>query len=157
MPNTHTRSRQLSHRRALSLLGVAAAIAYSAPLMTPLGQAHASGGVGFFISDKVTVRECSDCHQAYDPGLMPQGSWKRIMADLPNHFGENASLDEETRAHIENFLVSHALPGDGPIRITEQPWFKREHGGGFSFISSLFRSGPEPALSNCNACHGMGG
>lgn len=133
----------MQHRNALALLGLAATLAYAAPLLSPLGQAHASGALGFYINDKITKKECGDCHQPYDAGLMPQGSWLRVMGDLQHHFGENASLDEATRAHIEKYLLSHSLKGDGPLRITEQTWFKREHRGGK----------PSASLANCNRCH----
>jgi len=139
----------------LRILGFAATLAYCTPLLTPLSAVKASGSIGFFIKDAVTVKECGACHQPYDPGLMPQGSWRRVMANLQNHFGDDASLDETTRAHIEKFLVSRALKGDGPLRITEQRWFTQEHRGGFSF--SFFDKDPAPTnLSNCNSCHGGG-
>jgi hypothetical protein len=135
-----------SRRKALALLGLAATLTYAAPLLTPLGEAQASGALNFYITDKATKKECGECHMVYDAGLMPKESWRRLMNDLSNHFGENAALDEPTRAHIEQYLVSHALKGDGPLRITEQTWFKREHRGGK----------PAASLANCNRCH-LGG
>jgi len=152
---TRNHSIKPSRKKALAMLGVAASLAYFAPAVTPLGEAQASGALSFYINDKITLKECSECHQAYDAGLMPQGSWRRVMGDLKNHFGDDASLDEPTRAHIENYLVSHAARGDGPLRITEQPWFLSQHSGGFSFFS-FFSDAPPASLSKCNACHGGG-
>ena len=37
--------------------------------------------------------ECSSCHMAYHPGLLPERSWRKMMAELDKHFGQNASLD----------------------------------------------------------------
>ena len=107
-----------------------------------------SGSGGFVIADPVTQRECSDCHEAYGPEALPQGSWRRIMGNLGNHFGENAMLDEQTRRHIENYLVSNARPGDGPIRITEQSWFISEHRG------EVGRTQGARGWFDCQGCHG---
>lgn len=169
---------KLNRKTALALLGIAAAVAYATPTMMSLNQAHASGdkeggGIfnfmgngngskprgfgsgagGFVINDAITVKECGDCHQPYGADALPQGSWKRMMGDLANHFGENASLDEQTRAHIENYLVSNAPAGDGPLRITEMSWFAREHSGEVS-QAAVKRAG---SMSNCAACHRQSG
>ena len=39
------------------------------------------------------VQECGSCHVPYPPGLLPNESWQRLMANLPQHFGTDASLD----------------------------------------------------------------
>ncbi|PHS79725.1 MAG: hypothetical protein COB59_00085 [Rhodospirillaceae bacterium] len=166
---------KMNRKKALVMLGMVAAVAYAAPNMTSLGDAHASGGGsgggffggfggfgsggggnqprgfgsgtgGFIINDQITATECSDCHMAYGPDALPSGSWKRMMGNLSNHFGEDASLDEQTRSHIENYLVSNTYAGDGPLRITEQPWFASEHRG-------EARLGRGQTWANCNACH----
>ncbi|HHL31474.1 MAG TPA: hypothetical protein ENJ41_02735 [Oceanospirillales bacterium] len=36
------------------------------------------------------TEECGGCHFAYQPGLLPEKSWLKIMTDLQNHFDENA-------------------------------------------------------------------
>lgn len=179
MMNIPERKRKkLSAKKALAMLGVAATVAYTTPVMMQMGQAHASGGKGggffgfgggsggggggggprgfgsgsggFVITDQITAKECSDCHMAYGPDALPQGAWRTMMGNLSNHFGEDASLDEPTRQHIENYLVSGAPPGNGPQRITDQPWFASEHRGEVS-RASMQRAG---SMGNCNACHG---
>ena len=169
-----TKDNKMNHKKALALLGIAAAVAYTTPAMMSLGQAHASGGDegggggifglfggggkpagfgsgagGFVIRDAVTAKECGDCHQPYGADALPQGSWRKIMTNLPNHFGEDASLDEQTRAHIENYLVSNSAPGDGPLRITETRWFVSEHNREVS-QRAMQRAG---SMANCAACH----
>ena len=109
-----------------------------------------SGGQGqFIINEQTTLTECAECHMPYGAEALPQGSWKRIMGDLPNHFGEDASLDEATRQHIENYLVSNSQPGTGPLRISETRWFVSEHRGEVS-DRSLKKA---KAWANCDACH----
>ena len=43
-----------------------------------------------------TSRNARACHVAYPPGLLPAASWQRLMANLPRHFGTDASLDAAT-------------------------------------------------------------
>lgn len=167
-----TKNTKLTHKTALAMLGIATAVAYITPTVLSLDSASASGGAsgggffglmgdsgkprgfgsgagGFVIRDTVTAKECGDCHQPYGADALPQGSWRKIMGNLSNHFGEDASLDEQTRAHIENYLVSNAPAGDGPLRITEMAWFAGEHRGEVS-QRAIQRAG---SMSNCAACH----
>lgn len=110
-------------------------------------------------NDAVVVKECSACHMLYPPGFLSAQSWTRLMAGLSDHFGENATLDEATKKHITDYLVANAAktsPGlvsssaEPPIRISELPWFKREHrevGAGM-----LKRRGAK-SMADCKACH----
>jgi len=108
------------------------------------------------VTHPATAEECSACHMAYPAGFLPARSWQAIMGDLENHFGEDARLDEATRAEIEAYLVSKAAPRvrgvaetAAPLRISELPWFKREH------EDEVSRRMMERAksMSNCVACH----
>lgn len=169
---------KMNHKKAIAMLGIVAAVAYTTPTMLSLDHAHASGGgsgggffslggsgggnlkgfgsgagVGFIINDQTTAKECGDCHQPYGAEALSQGAWLKIMRDLPNHFGEDASLDEPTRAHIENYLVNNSSSGNGPIRITELRWFVSEHRGEVS-NRAMKRAG---SMANCAACHGQRG
>lgn len=182
--NPTNKNKKIDRRKALALLGMAAAVAYVVPTLTPLGSAKASGGSGgffgggsgggrggsgggrggrggglssfgsggrgqFIINDTITATECAECHMAYGADALPQGSWRRIMGDLSNHFGEDATLDTATAKHIEDYLVANAPSGDGPLRITETRWFVGEHRGEVS-PSKLTRA---KSWSNCEACH----
>lgn len=115
------------------------------------------------VDDATTWAECSDCHMAYPAGFLPARSWSAIMATLDDHFGENATLDEATRAEIETYLVANAADAGGrtpgmlrgiapdatPLRISELPWFIREHTGEVS-PQMKEKAG---SMSNCTACH----
>ena len=106
--------------------------------------------------------ECGGCHMAYPAMLLPPQSWRQIMAGLADHFGENAELDEATRAGLEDYLVTESgrvsyrklfrnLGDAAPSRITELPYFVHEH----DEIPARFVTGNEQvkSLSQCNACH----
>ena len=105
--------------------------------------------------------ECSSCHIAYPPGLLPAASWQRLMAHLPRHFGTDASLDAATAKLIDAWLQAHAAdaarPGRGAVvtpppedRITRSPWFVREH---HEVTPAAWTRASVKSPSNCAACH----
>jgi hypothetical protein len=105
------------------------------------------------------VKECASCHTAYPPSMLPPASWQRLMANLSQHFGTDASLDAATLEQIEGWLGAHAGtykkvrrdPTPPPEdRITRAPWFEREHHevGPATWARPAIKS-----ASNCSACH----
>lgn len=101
-------------------------------------------------------QECSTCHIAYAPGLLPAESWRRIMAGLDKHFGSDASLDAQDSKEIGTFLVNNASnrwsATTAPLRITESTWFKREHGG-HEIDPAVWKNPLVKSPANCGACH----
>ncbi len=97
-------------------------------------------------------KECGACHMAFQPGFLPANSWELIMDDLGNHFGEDASLDDETTSLIKQYLVKKAarrVSGEPPLRITRLRWFVREHN---HEVSSRAKK-KAGTMSNCTSCH----
>jgi hypothetical protein len=110
--------------------------------------------------------ECSACHMAYPPGLLPERSWRKLMAELDKHFGQDASLDAATTKAILDYLVANSgersslrraarflqavPPGTTPLRISENPHFVREHREVAPDVWKLPKVG---SRANCNACH----
>jgi hypothetical protein len=73
------------------------------------------------VANEAARRECGACHMAYQPQLLPAKSWRRLLGDLSNHFGTDASLDEAARQEILAYYVAQAsrLTGaQAPLRIT---------------------------------------
>ena len=97
--------------------------------------------------------ECSSCHIAYPPSLLPAASWQRLMSTLPRHFGTDASLDAATTAEIGRWLQAHASRSTAAVpedRITRSAWFVREH----REVAAAAWSRPAiKSASNCAACH----
>lgn len=100
--------------------------------------------------------ECSACHVAYPPSLMPAASWNRIMSNLPNHFGTDASLDPATVKELSGWINAHAgtykrvreePPQD---RITRTAWFIRKHD---EVSAATWKRASVKSASNCIACH----
>lgn len=111
---------------------------------------------GLRASNATWKAECSACHLAYPPGLLPAASWQAMMNGLDQHFGTDASLDEATVKEILPFLTANAgrepktTPAEPNLRITETAWFKHEH----DEISAITWKNPKiKTAANCAACH----
>jgi len=144
-------------KKTLMVLSTALTLALVAPILSAQADndehegGERGGRGGMVVTDAITKKECGDCHMAFPPRLLPSAAWSAIMNDLPNHFGEDASLDAPTRAKIENYLVQNSSNrgSASPLRITEQRWFRGEHRGtpGMGRLSSV------KSWANCQACH----
>lgn len=113
----------------------------------------------------VVKTECSSCHMLYHPGLLPAASWKKMMGDLENHFGDNAALDKATAKEIETFLVTHSadksqsrrsqklmnsLGKETPLRFSETQYFNRKH---HEIGEAVYKRKKIGSKANCLACH----
>jgi hypothetical protein len=116
---------------------------------------------------KLYLEECGSCHTAYAPGLLPARSWKKMLAELESHFGEDASLDDSQRATLEKTLPALAADAPGgselmrriasgisareaPQRISGSPFFKYMHD---EVPSSFWKRPKIGGSANCGACH----
>ena len=118
------------------------------------------------IVNNLTYSEnCGSCHFTYQPGLLPSGSWDKILSSLPGHFGEELSLDEEARKTIGQYLKTNAadhsparisakiirsLGPQTPLRITQIPYIRHEH---HEIRPAVLARESIGSLSNCAACH----
>ena len=112
------------------------------------------------------ANECSACHTLYPPFLSPANSWKKLMSTLQNHFGDDASLEEEERASIEEYLIKNSAENSTKeatfyiikslkderdiIAISETPFWIEKHKG---LDKNIFRSSLIKSKANCKACH----
>jgi hypothetical protein len=102
------------------------------------------------VTDPLVRKECGECHMAFQPGLLPAGSWRRIMQTLADHFGDRATVPPDQVQAITAYLTAHAGGGDSAlVRITDQGWWLREHR---KTRSSWSKPGIK-SKSNCQACH----
>lgn len=116
--------------------------------------------------NNITYKEmCGSCHFVYQPGLLPAGSWEKIMASLRSHFGEDIVIGEEAKIHIANYLSTNAaenstsersgkimksLTGSSPLRITEVPYIRKKH---HDVNPEVFKRESVGSFANCVACH----
>ena len=141
-----------------------AAIAFSLVLL----ERAQAGGSHFFapVDDPVVKEECGSCHMAFAPSMLPANSWQRMMGQLDDHFGDDASVDAETARRITDYLVANAADTGGqrfsgkllrgvsadnaPLRITELPKWVREHR---KVKAREWQHKDVRTKANCVACH----
>ncbi len=101
--------------------------------------------------------ECGACHLAYPPGLLPAATWQRVMQNLPQHYGTDASLEPAQVAALTAWLQAHAgtarrmgtaAPPDD--RITRSAWFTRKHD---EVPAAAWQRPAIKSPANCGACH----
>jgi hypothetical protein len=124
-------------------------------LVLGMTQAHAESGKQPNSGYAKWKAECSSCHVAYPPRMLNEESWQQLMGKLDRHFGSNAALDARDSRAILEFLQRNAGSGNpygsASMRISDTPWFRREH----RVISPKEWLLPEvKTKSNCSACHG---
>lgn len=109
--------------------------------------------------------ECKSCHTLYPPYLLPKQSWVKMMDNLENHFGDDASLDEKDKNSIRDYLVDNSAENSTKesafhilksiknteiIAVTKTPYWEKRHD---EIDKSIFASKDVVAKSNCKACH----
>lgn len=105
--------------------------------------------------------ECASCHIGYAPYLLPRIAWEKMMSDLENHFGDDASFEGEdevlgflVRHSSENyankFRVSLARESSDEMAISNRAFFKLAHQ---NLQGSIFSAEAIKSKANCNACH----
>ncbi|MBU1217521.1 cytochrome b/b6 domain-containing protein [bacterium] len=110
-------------------------------------------------------KECISCHTLYPPYLLPKESWVKMMGELENHFGDDASLDAEATNSIREYLVKNSaesstkesafkilnsMDSNETIAITKTPYWKKRHR---EIDESVFKSKKVASAANCKACH----
>ncbi len=122
---------------------------------------------GATLPDNATWRsECGSCHQAYHPQLLPARSWRLLLTQQDDHFGESLGLDEATitelmKFHVDNaadhplmeaaWYVTHSLKSnETPLRITETPYWRKTHS---AISEAVWRDPRVNGRGNCAACH----
>ncbi len=115
------------------------------------------------IKNKLALKECGSCHFAYQPGLLPSHSWSKIMHNLANHFGVDASLDKKDNAKIAKYYAKNSSDKSmrylsrmitkytraNEIRITTGSVFRSAH----REVSRRYFKRKSGGAGNCMACH----
>lgn len=101
-------------------------------------------------------QECAACHVAFPPGMLPAESWRRLLGNLPHHYGTDASLDAATVNELATWLSANAgtyrrvreVPPED--RITQSAWFIRKHD---EVPAAVWKRPTVKSAANCAACH----
>lgn len=145
---------------ALSLL----TLAFSALIFNSVQ----AGGSHYYppVIDPLVKEECGSCHLAFPASMLPASSWKRMMSELENHFGDNAAVDPALGQKITAYLTANAgdaagqrysekllrgvNPATAPQRITTLPKWVSEHR---KVPDWEWRHKDVRSKANCTACH----
>lgn len=117
------------------------------------------------VNNSTYKENCGACHFAYQPQLLPSGSWSRILSDRSDHFGETLELEPESEKMIREYLKANAadfsssklsarflrsLGGKTPKRISDIPCIRKYHR---EISRDVINRESIGSLSNCAACH----
>ena len=121
--------------------------------------------INYKVQNELFVKECGSCHTLYPPTLLPKKSWELIMSDLENHFGDDASILEDSHKNILDFLVKNSAetstmkPGfkflnsiknQDIIAMTKTTYWEKTHK---EIPKEMFEHNEIKSKANCKACH----
>ena len=127
--------------------------------------ADSNAAVNYKKEHKLFFNECVSCHTLYPPYLLPKRSWAKLMDNLENHFGDDASLEKADLVSIKEYLIKNAAEtstkesafkilmsskSDETIAITKTAYWEKKHA---QIEKNIFKSKNVLSKSNCNACH----
>lgn len=108
-------------------------------------------------------KECSGCHLAYAPALLPARSWDRTIDEQDRHFGEDLGLSpamaqrllaQARSAPVPSWhawkLAASVPPTESPLEISATPHFRAAHA---DLPDSAFRAPVSAGKHQCEACH----
>lgn len=118
------------------------------------------------VNNQKYAKECGSCHMAYQPGLLPERSWRKLMDGLNDHFGENAEVADADRQELTDYLAKNAADhvnykrsvrmnqsisrNETPLQITKVSYFAKEHREVGNRIKG---SDKIKSLGQCELCH----
>ncbi|WP_170126750.1 cytochrome b/b6 domain-containing protein [Helicobacter brantae] len=112
-------------------------------------------------SQALYQKECGSCHIAYAPYLLPKEAWGKMMSDLENHFGDDASVESDTQKELAQFLEDNS---QRDTYIADR--LSKERGDYLAFSQTqlfakihkkipqkVFKSKEIKSRANCQSCH----
>jgi len=109
---------------------------------------------------------CSSCHVAYHPSLLPLHSWQQLFDEEMHHFGEGLYLDIETMVVLRDYASKNSAEyskrevswrtlkslghDEHPVRISETPYWKEVHK---NISKETWEQPPVYGKADCGACH----
>jgi len=105
------------------------------------------------------TQQCTVCHAAYPPGMLPAASWKKMLDDMPQHFTGQVMINIDTQNEISQWLQTHAgsfaLVAEEPPqnRITQSLWWQKIHLNNSKLPAAVWRKPSVSKGASCVACH----
>ncbi len=151
---------------SLLALGTTAGILFYSLFFNSVLTKSKDNPISYKQENSAFVAECGSCHTLYPPSLLPRASWSKMMDNLEDHFGEDASLDEATRVSIKEYLMKNSAESSTKesafyilesikgnqdiIAITQTPYWKKRHA---EIDKNIFSRNEIKSKANCKACH----
>jgi len=113
------------------------------------------------VNDQTVITECGDCHMVFPPQTLTKGAWTKIIGNLSDHYGEDASLDPATTAAVLDYHVKNSNDVTNvrasqkwrmnfpATRIVEASRFINKHKG----CEAAWVHKDVMSKANCLACH----
>ncbi|MBL4692196.1 MAG: cytochrome b/b6 domain-containing protein [Magnetovibrio sp.] len=158
---------ELVNRKARPIAAIIVMLAVMGPVgsvLWALSTMPPSGLVALEPNDTYET-ECGDCHLPFHPSLLSTDSWTKMMLNLENHFGDDATLyDEATAVEITAYLTKfggdkwdteasnrfNIVDPKKPYQITATPYWIRKHK---DVNPDFFKLKKVGIKSNCGGCH----
>ena len=105
------------------------------------------------------TQQCNVCHFAYPPGMLPAGSWKKLLDDMPQHFTGQVMINVDTQNEISQWLQANAgtfapVAEEPPQnRITQSVWWKKIHLNNSKLPATVWKKPTVAKGSSCVTCH----
>ncbi len=127
--------------------------------------ADANRAVSYKIEHPLFYEECKSCHTLYPPFLLPVKSWVKMMDQLEDHFGDDASLEAQDVRSLKSYLTQNSAENStkesayhilksmkeaDTLAITKTPYWEKRHA---DIDKRTFESKKVGKISNCKACH----
>ena len=106
------------------------------------------------------TQQCTVCHNAYPPGMLPATAWQQLMEDMPAHFGGSVMVKVYTQKEISDWLQQNAgtfapaATQEPPQhRITQSDWWQSIHRNSKKIPANFWKKPMRVSAANCSACH----
>ena len=121
--------------------------------------------IDYKVQSPLLSKECASCHILYPANFLPRKSWETMMNNLKNHFGDDASIDEESNKEILAFLIKNSAETSSTktswrflnsignkdiIALTQTTFWEKKHK---DIPKELFKNKDIKSKANCKACH----
>ena len=110
--------------------------------------------------------ECGACHLAYHPVLLPSRSWRELLRQQHDHFGEDLYLADDTLKELKDYALANSAdrgiteasrkitaalnPAETPLRITDTRYWRRKHD---EIDPAIWQQSNVNGKGQCGACH----
>lgn len=114
----------------------------------------------------VWQQECSSCHLAYHPSLLPARSWEKLLQQQHDHFAEDLYLEQQTVKQLADYARTNSAEqgmteparkimdllksSEIPLRITDTRYWIHKHD---EVADKVWKQTNVNGKNQCESCH----